>query len=267
MESSWKQKMFFLVFTIALVGLPLSGVFAQDNIAVTAFSVSPNSGVVAGNQVTVQMTITNLCKICGTLNIPWELTVDGIAISGGTVGVAAGASTTVNKGWTAVGGSHTFSGSIDKGNTLKDGTTSNNVPVPFSMSVCKIVTRLLDKVQTVPFVSTLVQGLTGCISVGVFGVSATEFTFRAFCPTASPMGVVATSDAFRGFKLKNGWKVKSYNNLEDKRQGGGWKFISPPKIGTDDPSTKVELSVTSLNADVIARFSITIEGPECTSPY
>jgi hypothetical protein len=278
MKSSWKQKMLLLVFTIALVAMSLSGAFAltltsPDKIAVAAFSVSPNQGVVGGNQVTAQMTITNLCKTCGTLNIPWEITVDGAAITSGTVGLAAGASTTVNKGWTAIAGSHTFSGSIDKSNSLGDGTTSNNVATPFSMSVaCKTVTQVLDinraKSAGANFLNNISSGVF-CEEIGVFanaaGAQPNTIIFHALC-VSSP-GASATPEAFLSFKLKNGWKVKSYNILFDKRQAGEWKFLSPPQIGTDNPYVKVQLSVATLNANVEAQFDVTIEGLECTSPY
>ena len=277
MKNSWKQKMFLLLFTIALVALPLSGLFAftlgsPDKIAVTAFSVSPNQSVVAGSQVTAQMTITNVCKTCGTLNIPWEITVDGVAINSGTVGVAVGASTTVSKGWTAIAGSHTFSGSIDKSNSLSDGTTSNNVAAPFSMSVaCKTVTQLLDPVKAKNAGANFLHNISGtsaCDSLGVFMnfcmVSSTV-QFQASC-AASP-GASASPEAYKGFNLKNGWTVKSYQTVLDQRQNGEWQLLTPPQVGTNNPYMQAKISVFGPLALVEGCIQITIEGPECTSPY
>jgi hypothetical protein len=80
-------------------------------------------------------------------------------------------------------------------------------------------------------------------------------------------GGKGTPEAFSGFRLKNGWKVKS---IEVKRapdnSSGDWRWDRRPTEGTDDPSMRVHIWANQFGSQRIG-VRVVIEGAEGTSPY
>jgi hypothetical protein len=91
--------------------------------------------------------------------------------------------------------------------------------------------------------------------------------FRADCDQ-SPNGVRATPEAFTGFRLKNGWKVKEFAifGVEKSRHGADWQWRQTPAKGTDDPSMRMHVFAEP-NTHVKVRVKVEIEGPTGTNPY
>lgn len=108
--------------------------------------------------------------------------------------------------------------------------------------------------------------------VGQFGGAAVNdqwkgVLFKADC-TQSPNGVRATPEAFMGFRLKNGWKVKEYAifAVEKSRRGADWQWRQTPSKGTDNPSMRMHVFAQA-NTEVKVRVRVEIEGPAGTNPY
>lgn len=112
----------------------------------------------------------------------------------------------------------------------------------------------------------------GCLDVGQFNSVSwvndhtAGVVFMADC-TLIPNGVRATPEAFTGFRLKNGWKVKDYSIGENVHGGNSdWQWRQAPAKGTDDPSMKMHIWA-SANGKVKVQAKVTIEGPAGTNPY
>jgi hypothetical protein len=74
-------------------------------------------------------------------------------------------------------------------------------------------------------------------------------------------------EAYVNFRLKNGWKVKSYDVLNVTKFGSAdWQWTRTPVIGSDDASSKVHLWADPLG-QLFLSVKIEIEGPAGTNPY
>ncbi len=113
----------------------------------------------------------------------------------------------------------------------------------------------------------------GCGRVGQYDSAAgwsinrsPGVVFLADC-RGTPNGVRATPEAFAGFHLKNGWKIKDYSIGENLHgESSDWHWRQVPTKGTDDPSMRVHLWAGA-NAEVNVQVMVTIEGPAGTNPY
>ena len=78
----------------------------------------------------------------------------------------------------------------------------------------------------------------------------------------------ATPEAFTNFRLKNGWRVKSYEmvGVVKPSEGADWQWRKTPSVGTDDPSMKMHVWA-NVRQDVCNTVKVTIEGPAGTNPY
>jgi len=111
-------------------------------------------------------------------------------------------------------------------------------------------------------------GLPGRPAAGVF--------FNLRCGL-SPTGARSDPEAFTSFRLKNGWKVKSFDVTGVRRlvspgerpageQDANWQWTKTPTVGTDDPSSKLHLW-TNANRAMQLFVKVEIEGPAGTNPY
>jgi len=122
-----------------------------------------------------------------------------------------------------------------------------------------------------------------CPEIGVFDVNssasagiglddsrkpASGVLFSIVCQfiAPSPVGARATPEAFTNFRLKNGWKVKDYDIVDQKKFNGDWQWRQTPQKGTADPSMRMHLWVNP-GGNAIAVVRIIIEGPVGTDPY
>ena len=119
------------------------------------------------------------------------------------------------------------------------------------------------------------EGNTPCIPVGVFDQTqdpdytlhrpALGILFVADCKNF-PFGARATPEAFTGFRLKNGWRVKSFLVVDQNVNGGNWEWRKTPSNGTDDPSMRLHIWADGLGWS-LALVKVEIEGPAGTNPY
>ncbi len=119
-----------------------------------------------------------------------------------------------------------------------------------------------------------IEGWQGtCISVGQFNsVGWTNdhskgVIFMVDCRLMAN-GARATPEAFSGFRLKNGWKVKDYA-IGAVEKGGDecdWQWRQTPSKGTDDPSMRMHVFASPFG-NVKVQVKVEIEGPRGTNPY
>jgi hypothetical protein len=77
----------------------------------------------------------------------------------------------------------------------------------------------------------------------------------------------ATPEAFTNFRLRNGWRVKSYELVGVvKSNGADWQWRKTPGVGTDDPSMTMHVWA-NVREQVCNTVKVTIEGPAGTNPY
>jgi hypothetical protein len=85
----------------------------------------------------------------------------------------------------------------------------------------------------------------------------------------NPGGGRTTPEAFTGFRLKNGWRVKSFDiglatPANPSYQDYQWR--KPPTVGSDDPSLRMHLWANA-GGWIRVTVKIEIEGPAGTNPY
>ncbi|MEO8055547.1 MAG: hypothetical protein ABI768_10345 [Acidobacteriota bacterium] len=108
------------------------------------------------------------------------------------------------------------------------------------------------------------------------GRPAAGVFFNLRC-AASPVGARSDPEAFTSFRLKNGWKVKSFDVTGVQRrvwpgdrpageQDANWQWTKTPSVATDDPSAKLHLW-TNANRWITLFVKVEIEGPAGTNPY
>lgn len=92
-----------------------------------------------------------------------------------------------------------------------------------------------------------------------------------------PVGARSDPEAFTSFRLKNGWKVKSFDvtgvrklvwpgSRPASEQDANWQWTKTPSVATDDPSAKLHLW-TNANRAMQLFVKVEIEGPAGTNPY
>jgi hypothetical protein len=89
--------------------------------------------------------------------------------------------------------------------------------------------------------------------------------FRLSCTLT---GGSANAEGFANFRLKNGWKVKSFDVFRV-AQGGvnaDWSWTRTPSIGSDDPSSKLHMWAEP-GSTILIDVKVEVEGPAGTNPY
>ena len=267
-----------------------------DKLQVTGFTVTP-SNPLPGQTVTAKMTVKHLCT-SGSVNVPWKLFVGSTQIGSGTKSnVAAGLSFEVSANWTAASGQHQFDGAADPDKTLGESSSNhgNNYPSGVVLNVPKMVTQVLKwsdaakaGAQFPAPPAAAVSGITHCPPWGQFEPLPGNFpdflqfsiVFSINCGIAIPplSTTVVELEAFKSFRLKNGWKVKEVSESgasSDNLAGHAW--VQKPAVGSDDPYMKSKLNYQVVytpglppvwvRRSLVRGVKVTIEGPEGTSPY
>ena len=147
---------------------------------------------------------------------------------------------------------------------------------PLPGSAPRMETQFLDYQKAKNAGAQFTHGIDGskglCVSVGQFdSVSwVTDHSlgviFMIEC-ALMPNGARATPEAFMGFHLKNGWKVKEYSiGRNDKSGQADWQWRQTPVKGSDDPSMRMHV-FASPGGTVRVQVKVEIEGPAGTNPY
>ena len=106
--------------------------------------------------------------------------------------------------------------------------------------------------------SELVQGSGPPFVCERFGFSATSSSLEVLL---SCVGVaILDVKAFRNFRIKNGWKIKSVARYPT---NVNTKFFDEPIVGTNNPFIHVEIT----GAVGTLSYFVMIEGPPGTDPY
>jgi len=246
---------------------------APDKVEVASFILSPAQPTL-GQAVTVRLKIRSKCPP-GTadLRVPWEIRKNSTIISSGAETLPPGIAKDVTTDWTAVAGTNNFHGSV----TIADGgnnNTSNDVTVTLSPPmVSQVLNHVSAKNAGANFSSNkLDQG--PCIlysSGGQAGRYSGDEAVSSYITCATlPVGGKADVEAYSGFTLKNGWRIKSYEVIRGsghlaEGMGRGWSWQSAIPTGTN-PYFKIRLwADASMGIEITIK--IHIEGPEGTSPY
>lgn len=80
-------------------------------------------------------------------------------------------------------------------------------------------------------------------------------------------GIKATPEAYKGFTLKNGWRIKSINVSHWRLGKTQFRWKEKPEIGSDNPYMQVLVSADPLGSFTKEGVSVLIEGPRGRDPY
>jgi len=260
--------------------------------------VPSQSNYVEGAGIPLTVVITNASGIA-LGPVPWNVT-EGL-VGGSSTSVRAGvfpASGAVAPGtavariaftWPATLGDHRFSLTCDALNTLETipkfrGNNSQGSPI-FHVKV-KMVTEGLDFIKVrnaignhTAIARERVAGIEPprlCRNVDI--VAPSEQSALSGQPGWNGGGAVAFRlgdcrgpareaydlDAFLGFKLKNGWKVKGIGTTDATRDHGNWNITTMP--AGDNAHIRIHIWGDK-NAWVMGLLNIGIEGPSSMDPY
>lgn len=123
-----------------------------------------------------------------------------------------------------------------------------------------------------------IESRQGCTRIGV-----NDWQDRSWSPAAGRKdgvlfrilcvgGGVASPEAYKDFRLKNGWRVKSVDSpsFVSNGRGTGFRVTFPPSldalVGTDNPYIHAHI-FGGAAGDIAVGIRIFIEGPEGTDPY
>ena len=250
---------------------------ADDKVQVTGFSLDPAQPS-PGQSVTVRLTVKSRCP-SGTkpLDMQWEITDEGDRqLGNGDARLDPGASSSFTATWTAAAGAHKLRGDA-YAQEATSGQQNNWREVSVTVQP-KLVTMTLNHVKAknggAGFTANA-AGATTCTIESNAGQSMPTWkddvaTFRVAC-SVSPSGGKGDFEAYSGFTLKNGWKIKSYEVEGPTRTGAStgsdWSWVStPPSAGSTNPYVKWHLWAHA-GAIITVGIKIIIEGPEGTDPY
>jgi hypothetical protein len=274
---------------------PTSGAAPAIKVEAQSLTVTP-SAPQAGQQVTVKFVFKNTGT--GTVaKVPWSIhlyTSNQTLKTDNKTNLEPGATYEASATWTpGSAGTYKVQGYIDPtGKELK-----NTAPVSAQIkeldvnvaaaatatSTARLVTQLLDyqsaKRAGAQFGHN-VDGATGCINVGQEDLKATGWALRGrgesgvvFSIDCAPGGIPAptggraTPEAFTGLPLKNGWKVKAVEILDEIRVGTGeWLWRQRPSLGATDAGMKMHVWANAGGRYAVS-VKVTIEGPEGSNPY
>lgn len=272
---------------------------ALDKIAMTEFVSDPSPVPPGTSQVMLWVTVKNLTSgpQAVTINGP-KLRIlrttpapDALELETTVVNLAPGATQRVGQKVNVGPGTREYFARVDVDDTLHEPIVqrANNekrlkltIPqasgqqAPPPGSAPPTETKLLEYQAAKAAGAQFSNGLEGtqgaCVDVGQFDSKpmveshTPTVVFMADCRIV-PNGVRATPEAFTGFRLKNGWKVKDFAVVQDFHGASSdWQWRKTPSKGTDDPSMKMHV-YAGPNVYVKVHVQVTIEGPAGTNPY
>lgn len=271
---------------------PLGG-GAPIRVEAVSLTVSPENPT-AGNQVSITFKIQSLGK--GTVaRIPWKIhlsTGNRTLARGEQRNVGPGASFEVSALWQAEAGEQRLQGIVDPDGNLPANTASPakrmvekvvGVRSPRAAPPAALEERWLDwtEAQMVGAQSSHnVEPGPPCMNTGVFAgkqyiyefFSANEllgspevlespmFYINCF---VNPVGAKASPEAFKNFRLKHGWTIKSVDLFFGT---GEWRWETRPQEGSDNPYMKMRIWANA-GGHVAAVIRVKIAGPAGTNPY
>lgn len=258
-------------------------------VALTATPAAPKQG----EMVTFKLSIRNSGQ-SAVAQVPWAIhwnTANQTLAQGMQPNVVPGAVFEVTASWRAVPGEQLIQGYVDASqktfnNTAPVAKRISNLPLTISQisastqgaapapgSTPKPETQVLHyqkaKEAGAMSVNALMPGApAACLKFGVIESDSIALSDSGrgsvVVGVACYGGATVTGEAFKNFKLKNGWKIKliSQNATSDVNQTN-WQYTRRPQIGTDDPHLTAEIT----SYDGYLNIRIDIEGPAGTSPY
>ena len=262
---------------------PASAPASVEIVALSATPAAPKQG----EMVTVKLSIRNSGQ-SAVAQVPWSIhwnTANQTLAQGVQPNVVPGAVFEVTASWRAVPGEQLFQGYVDaSGKTFNNAAPVANRIANLPLTIAQVSastqgaapameTQVLHfqkaKLAGAMSVNTLLPGApTGCLSFGVSEVGSVSWSdskrgsvmFSVGCLSAA----AATGEAFKNFRLKNGWKIKSVDLVEAGLYGADWQYRLKPQKLSNDPHIIVEITGFGPQAAI---FRIEIEGPAGTSPY
>ena len=267
----------------------ISAAPAPASVEIVALSATPAQPK-QGDVVTIKLSIRNSGQ-SAVAQVPWSIhwnTANQTLAQGVQPNVALGAVFEVTASWRAVPGEQLIQGYVDaSGKTFNNAapvakrianlpltiaqisaSTQGTTPAPGSAP--KLETQVLNfqkaKEAGAVSVSALMPGApVACSTFGIHeeqSVSASNSGRGSVYLDWSCVGAgTATGEAFKNFKLKNGWKIKAISQVAYRETT--WQYRLRPQEGTNDPHLIAEITTSSGSFLIL----IDIEGPAGTSPY
>jgi len=267
---------------------------ALDRIEMTEFLCDPATIPPNATQVTLKVTVKNLTSgpQAETLNglklriLRTTPQPDVVELETNVVNLAAGATQSVSQKVNVAPGTRAYFARVDVDDVLHEpfvqrannekrltitiaSASRDQAAAPGSSP--QLVTQVLDYEKAHQAGAVFTDGVEGqkggCGFSGQFANTGPDYSvlFWARC-LFSLNGVRLTPEAFTGWHLKNGWKVKRFDFGKIEKSAGDWQWRQTPAIGTDDPSAKLHIWVDA-GGEVSLPLVITIEGPAGTNPY
>ncbi len=274
-----------------------------DKVEMTGFVCEPSPIPAGTAQVTLKITVKNVTNGGGAagfvLNgqkirmLRTNPQPDVLELETSIVNLAPGASQTVGARVNVAPGVREYFARVDPDDTLHEPFAQrfNNekrlkLTIPQALgqrepapgSAPQMETQLLDydkaKRSGAQFPGGI-EGNTPCSPVGVFD----QRKYPDYTLNRPPLGILfvvdcglvpfggrATPEAFAGYRLKNGWKVKSFDVVDTNPNAGNWEWRKTPAKGSDDPSMSMHVWAEG-GGWVLALVKVEIEGPAGTNPY
>ena len=262
---------------------------APASVEIVALSATP-AAPKEGEMVTVKLSIRNSGQ-SAVAQVPWSIhwnTANQTLAQGVQPNVVPGAVFEVTASWRAVPGEQLFKGYVDgSGKTFNNAAPVANRIANLPLTIAQVsastqgaapgqpvtkVTQILDyqkaKLAGAQFAHNE-EAVAACTYLGQFD-SKVQFgnwpdgtvSFGAVCAL---LGGRATPEAFKNFRLKNGWRIKSVEPLKETKNNGDWQWVTGPPTG-DNPYMQVRVWANSLGEGSII-LKVVIEGPEGSDPY
>ena len=253
---------------------------ASASVEIVALSATP-AAPKQGEMVTVKLSIRNSGQ-SAVAQVPWAIhwNANQTLAQGVQPNVVPGAVFEVTASWRAVPGEQLFQGYVDgSGKTFNNAAPVAKRIAHLPLTIAQVSastqgaapameTQVLHfqkaKLAGAMIVNTLLPGApAGCLTFGVHeagSVSRSNANSGSVYFTVNCYGgAAATGEAFKNFRLQNGWKIKSVDLVGANTD---WQYRRQPQNGSNDPHMIVEMT-----GNGYAVFRIDIEGPAGTSPY
>jgi hypothetical protein len=281
--------------------IPSYVVGAAPRFSVTGIRIDPARPSVRAPSTMVTVTIRNTSA--GTLvQVPWQILVNHNLVGRGVLeNVAAHTSLEVARTVTLSPGPNRIEGQVDYADDLnEDPAWRSDNEGTLIVEIPRLVTEDLDPARAAAAEATSRASFPanvidappgGCPKLGVgswrdsnwapeaWTNRKTGVVFKAECAAVSAK---ANPEAYKGFLLQNGWLVKELddpiaNPSNEWKIGAappdpahltaGWRWITRPAIGTNNPYMQVSIWTEGGGAYVRVGVRVVIEGPEGSNPY
>jgi hypothetical protein len=270
----------------------LAGVKPAGADVVLVESLTVSSSAAAGASVPVSMLIKNVST--SARDVPWRIVRNDQILGFGTVTVAAGATATVGTTWpSAAVGQHWVYVDVDPDNTFREAIANHkNNTRGNALSVAAPAQQPTPPVletQELDFAKVKAAGgrsgsqnpiVTVCAAADLSNCAAGRPNGRVgtgalFSGQAGLLGLRDDAEAYKGFQLKNGWRVKEVLEPVVTSASGnraGWGYAAFSNAGTTSPYIKMHLWAegplgTGVNNEIVLIVRTMIEGPAGTNPY